>query len=372
MLKYGNARLIRVGIIGVVTVILVILVGLSPDKFKDWAMSVRYSAVFSEAGGLEVGNNVVVSGMKVGTVSKVSLKNGDAVVGFTVDGRVSLGSDTSAHIRTGTLLGARTLALVSAGDKPLKPRSVIPISRTSSPYSLTDAVNELTTNTAGTDTDQLGQSLDLLSQTLDQIAPQLGPTFDGVSRLSRSLNDRNQSLSQLLKSAADVTNVLSQRSDQLNTLILNANSLLGMLVERRQAIVTLLANTSAVAKQLSALVHDNEAQLAPALDRLNSVVGVLEKNKDNISKAIPGLKKVVMTQGEAVNNGGYYNAFVANLIDGHEMQPFIDAALGVQPRTLFPWPNCGGERNGFKPPYSFDHCYNREETEGPSVGQVPH
>ena len=45
--------------------------------------------------------------------------------------------------------------------------------------------------------------------TIDQIAPQLGPTFDGLTRLSRALNSRNDTLRELLKSAADVTGVLS-------------------------------------------------------------------------------------------------------------------------------------------------------------------
>ena len=117
----------------------------------------------------------------------------------------------------------------------------------------------------GTNTETLNQSLDTLSATLNQIAPQLGPAFDGVTRLSQTLNSRNQTLGELLKGAADVTGILSERSQQLNTLILNANDLLSMLVARRQAIVRLLASTSAVAKQLSGVVHDNEAKLAPAL-----------------------------------------------------------------------------------------------------------
>ena len=68
-----------------------------------------------------------------------------------IDGKYALGSDTTAHIRTGTLLGERVLALESAGSGTLRPRDVIPTSRTSSPYSLTDAVSELTANTAGTE-----------------------------------------------------------------------------------------------------------------------------------------------------------------------------------------------------------------------------
>src|SRR5690606_4361054 len=123
---------------------------------------------------------------KVGSVSSIALDNGDALVGFTIDGKYALGSDTTAHIRTGTLLGERVLALDSGGSGTLDPQQVIPITRTSPPYSLTDAVSELTANSRDTDTDSLNQSLDTLAQTLDQVAPQLGPTFDGLSRLSQS------------------------------------------------------------------------------------------------------------------------------------------------------------------------------------------
>ena len=242
--------------------------------------------------------------------------NGDALVNFTIAGKYALGSDTTAHIRTGTLLGERVLALESAGSGTLSPNTVIPISRTSSPYSLTDAVSDLTANTAGTNTESLNQSLDTLSATLDQIAPQLGPTFDGVSRLSRSLNNRNESLAELLKTAGDVTGILSERSQQVNALILNANDLLGVLNERRQAIVSLLSATSAVSKELTGVVADNEKELAPTLERLNRVTAMLEKNRDNLAKMLPGAAKYYLTQGEIVSNGAYYNALVPNLVFG--------------------------------------------------------
>ena len=60
------------------------------------------------------------------------------------------------------------------------------------------------------------------------------------------MNERNEHLAELPKSAADVTRVLSARSAQVNTLLLNANDLTGMLNDRRSAIVNLLANTSAL------------------------------------------------------------------------------------------------------------------------------
>jgi phospholipid/cholesterol/gamma-HCH transport system substrate-binding protein len=354
MLKYAGSQLVRSGFIGLVLIILVIAVGLQPQMLLSWVTSIHYRAVFAEAGGLTAGNDVNVSGVKMGTVTDVALSHGKALVSFSLDSTVRLGSDTTAHIRTGTVLGARMLTLEPAGTGTLRASDVIPVSRTSSPYSLTDAVGDFTTNTAGTDTGSLTQSLDTLSDTIDRMAPQLGPTFDGLSRLSETLNSRNESLSALLKSAADVTGILSQRSTQVNTLLLNANDLLAVLNQRRYAIVNLLANTSALSQQLSGLVADNEKELAPTLEKLNSVTAMLEKNRDNIAQALKGLAKYQVTQGESVNNGFYYNAFIGNLIPSQTLQPFLDYAFGFRrgvdagqppdnagPRAEFPWPHNG-------------------------------
>jgi phospholipid/cholesterol/gamma-HCH transport system substrate-binding protein len=330
MLKYHGSGLVRSGFIGVILIVLIITVGLQPDRITQWATAIRYQALFTEAGGIAAGNDVRISGMKVGSVSDVSLDRGKALVSFTVDSAISLGSQTSAHIRTGTLLGQRILTLESSGSATMHPRDVIPVSRTSSPYSLTEAVSDLTSNTAGTDTEGINQALDSLSATIDRIAPQLGPTFDGVTRLSRSLNSRNDSLRSLLKSAASVTGVLAQRSQQLDALILNANDLIGVLDDRRQAIVGLLASVTALSQELSGIVADNEKVLAPTLQKLNSVTAMLERNRDNIGKALPGLVKYQITQGEAVANGYFYEAFVANLLPSTLLQPFLDYAFGFR------------------------------------------
>jgi phospholipid/cholesterol/gamma-HCH transport system substrate-binding protein len=347
MLRYQHPKLIRVGVLGVVLAMLIIAVGLQPERLVAWATGITYSAEFAEAGGLSTGNDVKVSGVKVGTVTDIALGDNGAVVTFVVKGTVRLGSQTTAHIRTGSLLGARIVTLEPAGRDTMPVGDVIPLSRTGSPYSLNEAVDDLTTNVAATDMGTLNQSLDTLSATLDQVAPQLAPTFDGISRLSRSMNSRSDTLRTLLHNAGEVTEVLAGRSQQVNTLILNANDLLAVLVERRQAISELLANIGVVAKNLTGLVKDNEAELAPTLDRLNAVAAMLEKNRDSLSRALPGLKKFEITVSESVANGPYYNAYIPNLAIPELTQPFFDYAFGFRagdpnmPRALFPFPYNG-------------------------------
>ncbi|MCZ8381925.1 MCE family protein [Mycobacterium sp. CPCC 205372] len=354
MLKYRGVKVIRAGFIGLVLAVLIVAVGLSPERLIGWATSVRHQAVFADASGLAVGNKVTISGMTIGGVTGISLQDPNALITFATDAKIALGSETTAHIRTGTLLGERVLALESSGEGTLGQSDVIPLSRTFSPYTLTDAVGELTTNTAATNTGDVNMALDTLSTTIDQIAPQLGPTFDGLTRISKALNERDDSLGALFASGRDVTEILAGRSDQISTLILNADALVGTLSERRQVIVELLAYTSALAEQVSGLVRDNEQELAPTLDQLNEVLAMLERQRDNIATALPRLAKFQITLGETVASGPFYSAYIPNLDLPFVLQPFFDYAFGfrrgvnagqppdnVGPRAEIPFPRNG-------------------------------
>ncbi|BBX17469.1 mammalian cell entry protein [Mycolicibacterium duvalii] len=354
MVKYRRAGTIRAGFIGVVLITLVIAVGLAPERIIGWATTIRYQAVFADLSGLAVGNDVTVSGMTLGKVTAVSLQDPDARVTFTVDSRTPLGSQTTAHIRTGTLLGQRVLVLESSGDDTLSPMEIIPRNRTSSPYTLTDAIGELTTNTTDTDTARLNEALNTLSDTIDQIAPHLGPTFDGLTRISEALNSRNTALAGLFNSGRDVTEVLADRSAEVGALILDANDLVGTLNERRQTIAELLAYTSAMAREVTGLARDNEAELAPTLEKLNTVLEMLERQRDNIALALPRLAKYQVTLGETVASGPYYSAYIPNLDLPPILQPFLDYAFGFRrgvnagqppdnagPRAELPFPRNG-------------------------------
>jgi phospholipid/cholesterol/gamma-HCH transport system substrate-binding protein len=354
MLKYRGAAVARAGFIGLVLIALIVAVGLAPERLIGWATSIRYQAVFADASGLAVGNSVTMSGLKVGSVTGISLQDPNALVTFTADSHTALGSQSTAHIRTGTLLGERVLAVESAGEGTLGQLDVIPLSRTFSPYTLTEAVGELTTNTEATDTGNVNQALDALSATIDRIAPQLGPTFDGLTRVSKALNARDESLGALFASGRDVTEILAGRSEQVSRLILNGDALVGTLSDRRQAIVELLAYTSALAQQVSGLVADNEQELAPTLDRLNNVVAMLERQRDNIATALPGLAKYQITLGETVASGPFYTAYIPNLDLPPILQPFFDYAFGFRrgvnagqppddagPRAEIPFPRNG-------------------------------
>ncbi|MBB6254836.1 outer membrane lipid asymmetry maintenance protein MlaD [Nitrospirillum iridis] len=81
-------------------------------------------ARFASTGGLATGNDVRISGVKVGSVTKAYLdpKTYQAVVEVQIDNQIHLPVDTSAGIASESLLGGRYLNLQPGGEEEmLKP-----------------------------------------------------------------------------------------------------------------------------------------------------------------------------------------------------------------------------------------------------------
>ena len=98
-----------------------------------------------------------------------------------------------------------------------------------------------------------------------------------------------------------------------------------------------------LSRQLTGLVADNEKVLAPTLERLNRFNAMLERNRDNIAKALPGLAKYELTQGEIVASGAYALGFRRGVDAG---QPPDNAG----PRAEIPFPVNGIPQPGDLPP----------------------
>jgi phospholipid/cholesterol/gamma-HCH transport system substrate-binding protein len=161
----------------------------------------------------------------------------------------------------------------------------------------------------------------------------------GLARFSQSLDTRDAQLRSLLANANKATKVLAQRSDQVVSLITDSNALLAELRTESPALDRISGNLSQLARQLSGLVSDNRQQLRPALDKLNGVLSILANRRGRLQDAVKRLDSFAMSLGDSVSSGGWFAAYVVNLLPGQFLQPFIDAAfsdLGLDPHVLPP------------------------------------
>lgn len=317
---------INVGIIGIVLAVTISLAALQFDRVPFLASGAQYTAYFGDAGGLVPGDQVQVAGVRSGRVEDVKLDGAKVLVRFSLDEGITLGTKSSAAIKTNTVLGRKSLEVTPAGGGHLRKDDPIPLERTTSPYSLNDALGELATTVHGLDMEQVNTTLDALSTTFADTPAPLRSALDGITALSRSINTRDQALTDLLGKAQGVTKVLSDRAAKISTLLVDGNQLLGELDARRTALGQMITYVNGLAQQLTGFVNDNEAQLKPTLDKLNSVLDLLQRNKQDLSDALDALGPYAGALGEQVGSGPYFQAYISNA-SSKSLQPLIDALV---------------------------------------------
>ena len=181
----------------------------------------------------------------------------------------------------------------------------------------------------------LNQSLDTLSATIDQIAPELSPTFDGLTRVSRALNDRDDTLGELLENGADVTKILAERSQQVNTLILDANDLMAVLLG------TTLGDHGIAGTYIGdcrsswpGVIHDNE-------QRTSADVGQAQRGDGDIGEESRQHSQSAARVGEVSDDTGRDDGQRPLLPGVHPesrhrrrlLQPWLDYAFGFRRGT---------------------------------------
>jgi phospholipid/cholesterol/gamma-HCH transport system substrate-binding protein len=282
-----------------------------------------YRAAFRDASGLAPGNEVRVAGVRVGKVTGVGLARGSAGpyvrVRFRLDdGAVRLGERTSATIRIKTVLGQKYLAIAPTGQGRLPEGAEIPLDRTASPFDVIQAVTGLAETVDEIDSARLGEAFTTLARTFADTPASVETSLSGLSRLSRTIASRDAELRELLSRARTVTAVLAERDEEFRKLVADGDALLREVSRRRDAIHELLVGTSQLSKELSGLVADNRDQLKPALDQLRGVVGILQRNRDNLTKTIEGMAPFVDAFANVVGNGRWFDSYVRGLLQPYQ------------------------------------------------------
>lgn len=337
MKTFAERNSIVVGVVGVAATLAVVLGALNYGKLPFINSNRHYSAYFAEAGGLLTGAAVQVSGFKSGKVTSIDLDGPRVLVTFEVDKSIRLGDRTEAAIKTKSILGAKILELTPRGDGSQS--GPIPLDRTTSPYQLPDALGDLTTTISQLDTARLSDSWKVLADEFSDTPPALKPALQGVARFSATLNARDAQLRKLLTDANKVTAVLAQRSDALVKMLTDSNALLADLTSQSRALDDIAGNITALSRQLKGVITENRQTLKPALDKLNQLLTILDNRKERIQLAIKGFNQYAMSLGESMSAGPFFKFYIANLLPGQFIQPFVDAAfsdLGLDPHVLAP------------------------------------
>ena len=161
--------------------------------------------------------------------------------------------------------------------------------------------------------DQLAAGLTTLADLTRNTPEEFRAALAGVSALSANIAAKNDRINTLLTNLDRVTTVLSDRDQDIIDLMKDSDVLFQALVARRDAVHDLLVATSTLSTELTALVEDTREDLKPALTQLESVVGVLTKNEENIDNSLRLMAPFYRVFANTLGNGPWFDTYIPNL-----------------------------------------------------------
>jgi phospholipid/cholesterol/gamma-HCH transport system substrate-binding protein len=315
--------------IGVVSLAVIAMMMVAAFRAEDLPLiggGNTYYASFKEAGGLKIEDEVRIAGVRVGAVREITLEGNTVLVEFQSEEEI--GRQTVAEIKVKTLLGEMYLNLNPAGAGQMEEEARIPVSRTTSPYSVVQAFSGLAERSERIDTDRLSQALDTFAGLLKNTPDEVRGALRGLSRLSQTVASRDEKINLLLQNAEDVSRVLANRDEQLTKLFADGEVLFRAVYARRQAIHRLLVSTQTLSRELSTLVAESREDIKPALRQLDRVLDLLLKNQENLDNSLRLAAPFYRVFANTLGTGPWFDTFVQNMPPVPDVDGTLQNELG--------------------------------------------
>ncbi len=272
-----------------------------------------YQAEFTDATGLNKGDDIRIAGVKVGTVDDIEIVGEDhALVSFSVDDRTRLTDATHATIKYRNLVGQRYISLTQEiGDEGrLQEGETIPPERTTPALDLTVLFNGFKPLFQALSPSDLNQ----FSYEIVQVFQGEGGTLEGLlthtASVTSTLAARDQLIGDLIDNLNTVLAHVGDRDEQLSRLIKSFRTLVGGLKDDREAILGSLDQISALSVETAALVSGIRTPFVQDIKYLRAFARNLEKNSPEIDRALQVLPIKLNKIGRTAIYGSWFNFYL--------------------------------------------------------------
>lgn len=301
--RRSSSTPIALGMVGIAVLLIGLLAAVgAPRLWYQWRTE-PFVAELANASGLSDGDPVYVAGVPAGRVEAVDLAVDHVEVSFRLDKSQPLGNQTTATVRLKTVLGKRYLEVVPAGVD--EGQTLIPLSRTTVPYSLDDVSRDATDAAEGMDVESLQAMLTTLEQVLPSDSEELGRALTGLSGASAAFAENGDQIDELLTMSRSLSDLMVRQTDALTTTARNTQTVMEILAVRRQALTDLVDNLTAVLDTLANTMSAKQAEFGPMVANLVAVTGTLKANAANIDQIMQKVPPALRGATDASGNGAW-------------------------------------------------------------------
>lgn len=301
--RRNTATPMTLGVLGIVVLVAGLFVAVGAPRVWYQVRTTPYVAELSNASGLAGGDPVYVAGVPAGRVEGIELAGDHVRVGFRLDNGQPLGNQTTATVRLKTVLGKRYLEVVPAGIDD--GHHLIPLARTTVPYSLDDVSRDATEAADGLDLDAMEAMLTTLAQVMPGDPEQVGRALTGISGASAAFARSGAQIDELLTLSRSLSDLMVRQRDSIATTAKNAQTLASILAARRQALTDLIDHLGAILQTLSTTMTEREADFGPMVENLVAVTDTLEDNAADIDQLMQKLPPALRAATDATGNGAW-------------------------------------------------------------------
>ncbi|MGV9615018.1 MCE family protein [Nocardia xishanensis] len=301
--RFQSNRYFWLGVIGAVLIVVLLMASSIIRMIGVGEQTVE--AEFVQAAGIKVGDKVNAAGVPVGTVTGAKLEGSHVLLTMNVENSVDLGPDARASIKMATLLGARYVDLDPGDGSGLKDNR-IRLSNTAVPYNLADVVQIGTPKFEALDTAKLAESLNVINESMNGSPHLTAQALDSVGALAKVIDARRGEVDKLLKDLDRVTQILGDNRNSVLLVITQGEAIANRVMERQDLLRQLLDNIAALTKQLQQIGAENEGQLGPTIQQLNTMAEGLQKNKDNLDRMLSIMPPTVRYLANSWGGSGPY------------------------------------------------------------------
>ncbi|OLP00734.1 virulence factor Mce [Mycolicibacterium porcinum] len=303
--KHNPSIPLALGMIGTITLVAIMVVSIGIPRAVYHVRTTAYVAEMANASGLSGKDPVYVAGVPAGRVEDVALAGDRVLVSFRLDKAQALGNRTTVTVRLRTVLGKRFLDVMPAGTVNGLDSNVIPLSRTTAPYSLDEVGRKAADTAEHVDQQPLTAMMNTLAETMPGNSAELGKALAGIGAASSAFADNGDKIDEILRISRQMTEMLSHQTDSLADTAANAQYIVSSLAARRQALTDIVTNLTAIMRHLAAIYTEKQADFSSLIAGLTAVTGTLKANVDKIDQTLQKMPPAIRAVTNATGNGNW-------------------------------------------------------------------
>ena len=331
------APLIKLIIFLVVTAFATYVLGATIAN-TSYGSTSTYRADFSDVSGLQVGDDVRVAGVRVGSISDIKIVNHDtARVSFTVQKSRPLPTSIIAQLRYRNLVGQRYLDLEQGPGKTnaiLKPDQIIPLKQTRPAVDLTVLFAGFQPLFQGLDADSINKLSGEIIAALQGEGGSFDLLFSTLGDLTNSLADKDHLIGEVIDNLTSVLTTIGNRDAELSNLILELRQFVSGLAQDRTTIGNAINGINDLATSTAGLLTKARGPLAKDITELTGLVGNLNQGSGTVQTFLQDLPPTVAGLIRTASYGSWLNFYLCSVTGAITLPGGAKSLdLGLVPRT---------------------------------------